>query len=98
MRLLAAALAVSLGVSAAHAQNIQCFPYEAIEERLVQNFGEQPQGRGIESRNGFMLTIWANPDTGTFTVTVTRPDDLTCIVSHGSDWGAARLVPMGLEL
>ncbi|MCF1502890.1 hypothetical protein L0F51_03805 [Afifella sp. H1R] len=55
---------------------------------LAMRYGETPLVRGtIGPRR--MVTL-VNPDTGTWTVIVIRPDGLACQVASGEDWDVIR--------
>lgn len=51
-------------------------------ERVVKEHGEIQLGEGI-SKNGVPLSIWVNPETGTYSVFVHRPDGIVCMVDAG---------------
>lgn len=55
--------------SATNAQiQTQCTPYEAATGHLLTQFGEVPHYRGIEKSGKAMVEVWANFESGTFTV------------------------------
>ncbi|WP_439150816.1 hypothetical protein [Sulfitobacter sp.] len=79
--LTAALLALPVGVSA----QVQCAPHEVITGVLAEAFGETRQGLGV-MQDGPVMELFANDETGTWTVTVTEPGNLTCIVAGGEAW------------
>lgn len=95
MRLLAAALAAILSVSTAQAQT--CAPRQNVESALTERYGEQVVGRALDSNNQVM-EVWASEETGTWTITITRPNGLTCLVASGTAYDGMRPDPAGLRL
>lgn len=76
----ASALALFLFSGVAEAQG-RCGPRESITSVLEQKFSESR--RFIASNSREVVEIWANPDTGTWTVTGTNTRGITCIFSAG---------------
>ena len=74
-----------------------CAPRDAVVERLAGTYGETRQSIGLDS--GGMVETWANRFTGTFTITVTTPSGLTCLVSSGESFERVTeaLPPKGTE-
>ena len=81
MKTILAALAVSLSVSAASAQQ-NCAPREQVVEMLTEQYGESVQSMGIN--NGVVIEMWANVETGTWTILMTRPDGISCAPADGN--------------
>ena len=83
-------LAPSLGVGAlaltaplAHAQQSNnCAQRDMVVERLASKYGESRQSIGLGSNNA-VVEVFASLDTGTWTITVTMPTGMTCIVAAG---------------
>ena len=81
--LLAAAAAFAAAVPAAEAR--QCGPRDAVLATLADRFGETRRGYGTAGPQA-LVELHASAETGTFTVTVTRPDGLTCLIAAGEGW------------
>lgn len=64
----------------------QCGPYAAVVEGLAQNYGESRQAWGL-SGDGQIMTIFANIDTGTWTLVAVRGME-ACLVASGGNYGA----------
>lgn len=64
-----------------------CSEHDALQARLASGWGESRQSIGLAG-NGTVLETFANPDTGTWTIAVTRPGGPTCIVAAGEHWEA----------
>jgi hypothetical protein len=70
----------ALGAQSAHAQS--CAEHAAVQELLADRYGESRQSIGMGSDNS-VVEIYASLDTGTWTITVTRPGGPTCLVASG---------------
>lgn len=72
----------------AHAQGISCLSRDALIERLEGRYSEHLTGGGLQNEQQ-LLEVWASGETGTFTVFITRPDGVSCIVATGQHWNVA---------
>lgn len=86
-RILLAAAAV-LAATVPPAVAGQCGPREMVVATLADRFGETRRGYGTAGPQA-LIELYASAATGTFTVTVTRPDGLTCLIAAGEGWEAA---------
>lgn len=59
-----------------------CGPREAVVGRLASGYGETRQSVGIGSNNA-MVEVFASDDTGSWTILVTLPTGVTCLVASG---------------
>jgi hypothetical protein len=80
MRLIAPLLAALLPLPAM-AQ--QCADRASVEQVLRDRYGETVQSRGLDV-NGTVMHIWANLQTGSWSVTATSAGGLTCLVGAGN--------------
>lgn len=71
----------------AHAQAMTCLPRTALIERLEGGYNEHLAGGGLQNPQQ-LLEVWASDESGTFTVFVTRPDGVSCIVATGQHWNS----------
>ena len=73
-----------MSTSAAQAQqnSRNCAPREAVVDRLADGYGESRQSMGLGANNQ-VVEIFASAETGTWTITVTMPNGLTCLVASG---------------
>lgn len=78
---LAIATAFVILPHAAQAQSA-CAPRDSVLERLTQSYGETRQSIGLGS-NDALVEVFASPETGSWTITVTMPDGTTCLVASG---------------
>jgi hypothetical protein len=59
-----------------------CGPRDAAERALREVYGETVQSHGIDGA-GRLIEIWGNVETGSFTITLTTPDMILCLLSDG---------------
>ncbi len=59
-----------------------CGARQAVVDRLANAYGETVQSMGLGSNNG-IVEVYASPETGTWTITVTMPNGMTCLVASG---------------
>ncbi len=95
-RIITAALFAIMATTASAQQNRNCAPREAVVERLANTYGESRQSIGL-GEQGMVIETFASSDTGTWTITVTTPNGLTCLVASGQSWEelAEALPPQG---
>lgn len=74
----------ALAVSPAHAQ-AHCAPRDAVIERLKSKYGESLSAGGLQSAVQ-MIEVWTAPETGSWTILMTRADGKTCILATGTNW------------
>lgn len=68
------------------AQQSPCGPTGQVEKRIASEYGESIIGAGIVA-GGILFTL-ANPETGTFSILLRRPDGQTCVLMGGSGWAS----------
>lgn len=78
---------VILAAAPVHAQNTNCAPRDAVVERLATGYGETRQSVGLGSNNA-IVEVFASEETGSWTITVTAPGGLTCLVASGQAFEA----------
>jgi hypothetical protein len=71
-----------------------CMLAEALASFLEEEFEELPMARGV-SDIGVLVTMFAAEATGTWTIAVTEPSGLSCIVALGTGF---ELTPEALAL
>ncbi len=79
-----AAVALTFGIAteAASQTSRNCAPREMVVDRLAEGYGETRQSMGLGSNNS-VVEIFASNETGTWTITVTSPNGMTCLVASG---------------
>ena len=72
------------GISKADAQTVRrpqnCAPRDAVLNRLAKSYGEIQQSQGLGANNA-IIEVFASDTTGSWTITVTMPSGLTCLVA-----------------
>jgi hypothetical protein len=71
-----------------------CMPAEELARFLEEEFAELPMARGV-SDAGVLVTMFAAKAPGTWTIAVTEPSGLSCIVAAGTGF---ELMPEALAL
>lgn len=83
-------------VSAQQARN--CAPRDVVVARLADGYGETRQSLGL-GEQGAVVEVFASTETGTWTITVTTANGLTCLVASGQSFEtlAEALPPQGKD-
>ncbi len=76
-------LALPLAAQAQSPQN--CGNRENVVERLNSKYGESRQSIGMAPK-GRVVEVFASHETGTWTITVTMPNGMTCLVASGQSF------------
>lgn len=69
----------------AHAQPNNCAKRATIVERLQSKFGETKRSMGL-GRNNAIVEVFASQSTGTWTILVSLPNGMSCLVASGESW------------
>ena len=78
-----AAFLAAVTAPMALAQNARnCGPRDVVVERLSTGYGETRQSMGLGANNS-VVEVFASSETGTWTITVTMPNGVTCLVASG---------------
>lgn len=62
-----------------------CANRDQIVARLEAGYGETLQSMGL-NQNSSLLEVYASEETGTWTILVTRPDGIACLIAAGQMW------------
>ncbi len=79
------ALGLTCSGSIAQAQGASCANRDTIVERLSSKYGETRQSAGLNQNNG-MVEVFASSETGTWTILVTMPTGVSCLMAAGRAW------------
>ncbi|ATF19603.1 MULTISPECIES: hypothetical protein [Phaeobacter] len=79
-----AALALMALPAVAQTSN-NCAPRDQVVKRLAERYGESRQSIGIGQR-GVVMETFASADTGSWTITITTPGGVTCLVASGQSY------------
>ncbi len=82
-----AALALGLLVHTAAAVRAQpvCMPHDDLTERLYAKFAEAPAANAI-ANNGALVELFATRDHSSWTLAMTRPGSVSCVLVAGEEW------------
>lgn len=67
------------------AQNTNCGPHAAITAQLAERYGESRQVIAMTADDAVM-EVFASAETGSWTVTITRAGQPTCLVAAGENY------------
>ena len=70
---------------AGNAQGQNCGNRDTVVERLTTKYGESRQSIGMAPK-GRVVEVFASTETGTWTITVTMPNGITCLVASGQSF------------
>lgn len=88
MTLAMGASTLLLAASQVQAQGARhCAPREAVVERLAERYGEARQSMGLGGNNA-VIEVFASEETGTWTITVTMVNGMTCLLASGQAFEA----------
>jgi len=72
---------------------LACAERQVVIDRLESHFGETRQSIGL-GRGDRVVELFASTETGSWTIIVTRPDGLTCLLATGEAFEDI-IVPQG---
>lgn len=82
--------ALILAADQTHGQTTAaCAARDQVIERLASAYGETRQSIGLGTNNQ-VVEVFASLETGTWTITVTNPRGLTCLVASGRAFESLR--------
>lgn len=87
-RLFGLALAFGMAATAPPAAAATCSARNSLVEQLQSKYAEQLTVGGLQKVRGSqsVMEVWSSPETGTFTVLLTQPNGISCIVAAGTDF------------
>jgi hypothetical protein len=77
----------SLGASMATAAQRPCAPHEKMADALEAQYGEAAHMMGL-AQDDTVMELYAAPQTGTWTLAVTMPNGVTCLIASGKNFEA----------
>ena len=90
------ALALMLGVRAPASAQTVCAGHAEMAKRLDKGYSEAPVAIGLSS-NGGVVEVFSARDGATWSIVITRPDGLSCMVAAGEAWETLPKVALGPE-
>lgn len=85
---------IACAASQANAQSARnCGPRDTVVTRLANGFGETRQSMGLGANNA-VVEVFASDENGTWTITITMPNGVTCLIASGQAYEAlAEVLP-----
>ena len=86
--LISAGLAFGLVAAAPPASAANCGQRTLVIEKLSSKYAEKLTVGGLQTSRSSqtVMEVWSSPETGTFTVLVTNPNGISCVVAAGTDF------------
>jgi hypothetical protein len=79
------AFLVSLAFVADAGAQALCAPRAQVVAQLEHKYREHATSVAVTAEGG-ALEVYVAPSGRTWTILITRPDGIACLVSHGDDW------------
>lgn len=89
----AAAAAGGLAATSAAAEQMVCGERQHLVEHLGAAYSEAPANLGLAATGSVVEVLTS--DQGTWTILVTEPNGVTCVVAAGENWESLPQVAMG---
>jgi hypothetical protein len=96
-RLISAALvfgAAALAPPASAQMVFPCFVRSELAQTLTDTFREMAHGAGLQGATR-LVELWISPETGTFTVLLSHPNGISCVLASGIGWETFLPAPSG---
>lgn len=89
------ALTATALAAASMAQAANCGDRDKVVEKLASKYDEHLTAGGLQQTRSALsvMEIWASSKTGTFTVLITSPEGISCVVAAGTDFFDAEEAP-----
>ncbi len=84
--------AMLMAATQVEAQGRNCGPHAAVTTHLAAKYGESRAMMGLAA-NQTVVEVFVNSDSGSWTIIVTRPDGVSCLVASGTN---ADVIPAAL--
>lgn len=79
--------AIALTSAPAQAQSGACAPRDMVVQRLADAYGETRQSMGLGANN-MVVEVFASEMSGSWTITVTGSDGISCLMASGQAYEA----------
>lgn len=71
----------------------RCGERDQVVASLTDRHAERHIASGFQSEAGLM-EIWASDSDNSWTILLTRPDGVTCVMAHGTHWLENTMLPV----
>ncbi len=85
LSLVAAVLMMTAIANPLAAQNPQCNERDSVLELLAKKYQESPTAIGVTNTGG-LIEILTSAKTSTWTIIITTPQGMSCLVAAGEGW------------
>ena len=82
-----AAMAATVGSAGEAAAQRLCMPRDEIVEMLDVRYSEAPIALGLAS-GGRLVEVFSSADGSTWTLLLTAPDGMSCLMAEGQGWSS----------
>ncbi len=72
-----------------------CMPRDRMVDSLNSRFSETLAGGGLQTEHR-LIEVWRSAESGSFTIILTRPDGMSCVLASGQNWHDKAAVPAGV--
>jgi len=93
--LLAAGASLVAFSTTAQAQ-MQCSKHGEVLGKFADTYKESPVAGGL-TQDGRLLQVLSSGDDGTWTIVLSKPDGITCVIMAGEAWRKLNLKPAATE-
>jgi len=69
-----------------------CGQRDDLTAQLSQRFMEQLTAGGLQNASN-VVEIWTSPENGTWTMLLSHPDGISCVVGSGTSWETLTIKP-----
>ena len=83
----------------AHGQPLPtvCHPHNQMIYSLEHHHNEELLGNGIMNKGMGVIEVYTHED-GSWTIAMSLPNGLSCMMAHGEGWSAERIIPAGPKI
>jgi len=81
----AAVTAAGISLPATAAAQMRCGERETVIAQLRDRYGETQRSAGFQEGRG-IVEIYANEDSGSWTILLTTPEGVSCLMAAGEAW------------
>ena len=74
-----------LAVTTAAQAQMQCRQHKEVLGKFADTYKESPVAGGL-TQDGRLLQVLSSGDNGTWTIVLSKPDGLTCVIMAGEAW------------
>lgn len=84
-RLIFATLFFAIATPSAVQARTVCAERDSMISQLKKQFGESERGVGLSGAEA-LVEIWSSEETGSWTIVMTRPNGIACVMASGQSW------------